>query len=237
MQRFLVFIFLLFMTFRVVGQSVGIGSSNFTPDESAALEIRSNSKGLLIPKMLKGERDAIVNPAKGLLVFQENDQSGFYYYDGTKWELLGTNVNDNDIDPTNEIQVLSISDDKIYLSKGGGFVQLPAGTIGAQTLDFQGTILTINPGNSVDLAPLKDNMGNHEASKNIVLFSHFISGDGDDEGISITSNGDVLFSNEVTVTGEINLLAGSINRAEIEDDAINEDKLADNSVSTVKMQN
>lgn len=237
MQRFLVFIFLLFMTFRVVGQSVGIGSSNFTPDESAALEIRSNSKGLLIPRMLKGERDAITNPAKGLLVFQENDQSGFYYYDGTKWELLGTSINDNDLDPTNEIQVLSISDDKIYLSKGGGFVQLPAGTIGAQTLDFQGTILTINPGNSVDLAPLKDNMGNHEASKNIVLFSHFISGDGDDEGISITSNGDVLFSNQVTVAGEINLLAGSINRAEIEDDAINEDKLADNAVSTIKLQN
>lgn len=237
MQRFLVFIFLLFMTFKVVGQSVGIGSSNFTPDESAALEIRSNSKGLLIPKMLKGERDAITNPAKGLLVFQENDQSGFYYYDGTKWELLGANINDNDSDPTNEIQVLRISNDTIYLSKGGGFVHLPTGTIGAQTLDFQGTVLTINPGNSVDLAPLKDNMGNHEASKNIVLFSHFISGDGDDEGISITSNGDVLFSNEVTVTGEINLLAGSINRAEIEDDAINEDKLADNSVSTVKIQN
>jgi len=50
----------------VEGQ-VGIGTP--TPVASAALEVSSASRGLLPPRMTKTQRDAIVNPATGLLIF------------------------------------------------------------------------------------------------------------------------------------------------------------------------
>ncbi|QZT37975.1 tail fiber protein [Halosquirtibacter xylanolyticus] len=236
MKRIYILFFFLLQFPLLFGQSVGIGGSDFTPDPSAALEIQSNNKGLLIPRMLEGERSVIISPSTGLLVYQTNGQAGFYYFNGSAWELLGTNVNDKDFDPTNEIQVLSISDDIITLSNGGGYVELPSGTLGAQTLTLDGTTLTISSGNSVDLSPLKDNLGNHEATKNIVLFSHYISGDGDDEGISISSNGDVLFSNIVTILGDIVLPDGSIDRSEIANHAVDNSKLSDGSVSESNLQ-
>jgi hypothetical protein len=47
-----------------------------TADASAALEIRSTSKGLLYPRMTQAQRLAIVNPAKGLVVYQTNTVPG-----------------------------------------------------------------------------------------------------------------------------------------------------------------
>jgi len=52
-----------------IAQNVGIGSESFTPDPSAGLEIRFSDKGLLPPRMSTTERDAITNPAKGLIIF------------------------------------------------------------------------------------------------------------------------------------------------------------------------
>lgn len=237
MKKILLGIVGLLFSATLFSQSVGIGNSDFTPDSSAALEIRSNNKGLLIPRMSFSERNAILLPSKGLLLYQNDQTSGFYYYNGTKWELLGSNYSDKDTDPTNEIQVLSIINDEIFLSNGGGSVILPAGTIGAQKLSFKGTSLSIDNGNTIDLAPLKDNMGDHKATKNIVLFSHFLSGDGGDEGISIASNGNVLLSNDLTVTGDLNLKAGSINSADIKDGTIISDDIKDGTIVSSKIGN
>ncbi|HRU69389.1 MAG TPA: hypothetical protein P5265_12965, partial [Bacteroidia bacterium] len=73
-------------------QSVGIGSGTFTPDASAMLEIQSTNSGLLIPRMTAAQRSAISNPATGLLVFQTDATSGFYYYTGTAWIMLSTTL-------------------------------------------------------------------------------------------------------------------------------------------------
>jgi hypothetical protein len=48
-------------------QRVGIGTA--TPDGSAALDITSTNKGLLIPRMDINSINAIANPARGLLVY------------------------------------------------------------------------------------------------------------------------------------------------------------------------
>ena len=66
-------------------QGVSISTDNSTPHESAMLEIKSNGKGLLIPRMNVLERMNIQNPAEGLLLYQTNDVKGFYYFDGTEW--------------------------------------------------------------------------------------------------------------------------------------------------------
>ncbi|MEI6142508.1 MAG: hypothetical protein WCP85_24745, partial [Mariniphaga sp.] len=61
-------------------QNVGINDDGSTPDNSAMLHIKSTSKGLLIPRMTETERNAIVNPADGLLIYQTNATYGFYFY-------------------------------------------------------------------------------------------------------------------------------------------------------------
>jgi len=72
-----------------LAQSVGINNPN--PDPSAALDITSTQKGILIPRMNLQQRDAILNPAQGLMVFVTNDTS-FYYFNGDLWLPLRTTV-------------------------------------------------------------------------------------------------------------------------------------------------
>ena len=70
-------------------QNVGINEDGSVPDPSALLDIKSETKGLLIPRMLEVQRTAIVAPANGLMVYQTNNDAGFYYYDGTAWSKMG----------------------------------------------------------------------------------------------------------------------------------------------------
>jgi hypothetical protein len=48
--------------------SAGIGTT--TPDASSALEINSTTRGLLISRMTKTQRDAIASPSTGLMIYQ-----------------------------------------------------------------------------------------------------------------------------------------------------------------------
>ncbi|HNS47172.1 MAG TPA: fibrobacter succinogenes major paralogous domain-containing protein [Bacteroidales bacterium] len=62
---------------------IGIGATS--PHPSAKLEVNSTDKGFLPPRMTKNQRTAIASPAAGLLVFQTDVSSGYYYYTGTNW--------------------------------------------------------------------------------------------------------------------------------------------------------
>ncbi|MDO9593913.1 MAG: hypothetical protein Q7J19_02855 [Lutibacter sp.] len=55
---------------------VGIGTTN--PDGSAMLDIQSNAKGVLIPRMTTSDRTTILTPANGLLVFDTDTKSLWY---------------------------------------------------------------------------------------------------------------------------------------------------------------
>ncbi len=72
---------------------LGVNSDGSDPDASAMLDVKSVSKGVLIPRMTELEKINIPSPATGLLVFQTNGASGFYYYDGTQWVLMGDDMN------------------------------------------------------------------------------------------------------------------------------------------------
>ena len=69
----------------------GIGTSN--PNRSAALDITSTDKGLLIPRMTQLQRDAITSPTTGLMVYQTNNTPGFYYYNGSSWTSISASTN------------------------------------------------------------------------------------------------------------------------------------------------
>lgn len=66
--------------------ATGIGTTS--PNASSLLEITSTSKGLLIPRMTKVQRDAIATPATGLMIFQTNSTPGFYYFNGSTWTAI-----------------------------------------------------------------------------------------------------------------------------------------------------
>lgn len=63
---------------------IGINQDNSDPDPSAMLDVQSAEKGMLIPRMGTSARDAIFNPALGLLIFNVDD-SCFNYYTGSVW--------------------------------------------------------------------------------------------------------------------------------------------------------
>jgi hypothetical protein len=71
-------------------QSVSIGETEFTPNAGAMLEIRSNSKGVLIPRMTYTQRMYIATNAEsaGLMVYQTDQTQGFYYFDGLVWKYI-----------------------------------------------------------------------------------------------------------------------------------------------------
>jgi len=79
---------------------VRIGSAG-TPDASAALDIVSTSKGLLLPRLTLAQRNAIAAPAGGLVVFQTDNTPGLYAYDGTAWVRLGADNLGNHTATTN----------------------------------------------------------------------------------------------------------------------------------------
>jgi len=70
---------------------VGIGTE--TPDPSAALDVSSTTLGLLIPRMSSAERDIIINPVNGLLLFNTDTDCINQYVSSIGWfEICGTEV-------------------------------------------------------------------------------------------------------------------------------------------------
>lgn len=56
-----------------------------TPYESAALEVTSNAKGFLPPRLTTAQRNALVNPLEGLQLV-DTDLSVPMFYDGANWQ-------------------------------------------------------------------------------------------------------------------------------------------------------
>jgi len=86
MKKALTILFFLAFTITSMAQNVGIGTT--TPAASAQLDVSSTSKGFLPPRMTTAQRKAIASPAGGLLVYQTDYPSGFYYFKGDVWTLL-----------------------------------------------------------------------------------------------------------------------------------------------------
>ncbi len=132
--------------------SVGIGTA--TPNSSAMLHIESHSKGLLIPSMSSTQRNAIVSPAEGLIIYNTTTnqlnqrQNGIWKYllTNENWEgggsgqmyNIGDNIGINTAGPSERLDVSgnirttgSVNIDNtsaiLQLKSGGennGFVQL-----------------------------------------------------------------------------------------------------------------
>jgi hypothetical protein len=73
---------------------VAINTDGSIPDNSAMLDVKSTSKGLLPPRMTHAELGAIVNPADGLLVYCTDCSSGtgaLSMFMAGEWYMLSAN--------------------------------------------------------------------------------------------------------------------------------------------------
>lgn len=81
-----------------------VGINTTTPHPSAMLELNSTLSGILIPRMTNAQKNAITTPANGLLIYQTDAASGFWYYNGITWTTFtstGWNVlGDTGTNPT-----------------------------------------------------------------------------------------------------------------------------------------
>jgi hypothetical protein len=81
MNKLILFLLLL-AGYDTFAQSVGIGTSS--PQSNAILEVRSTTKGVLMPRLTSTARQAMIGVPAGMMVF-DTDASAFFYHDGNKW--------------------------------------------------------------------------------------------------------------------------------------------------------
>jgi hypothetical protein len=86
-KLFVIFLIVFGVTFNSYAQ-VAIGNSS--PDTSAVLELSSNNKGFLPPRMSFAQRNQIASPKAGLILWcTDCDTSGqLQVYNGTRWTTL-----------------------------------------------------------------------------------------------------------------------------------------------------
>ncbi|HEX2629180.1 MAG TPA: kelch repeat-containing protein, partial [Chitinophagaceae bacterium] len=160
----LLLLLMILFSHQLIAQSVGIGTD--TPHQSAALDISSTNKGVLIPRLTTVQRNAIANPAKGLQILNVDDNCTDVF-DGTAWiKNCGTRVTgtalpsaSNHATPNSWVRKLDISqgvwgmvqfsiNNKGYVALGeqssgftaGCWEYDPVGNTWAQKANFPGTL-------------------------------------------------------------------------------------------------
>ncbi|MBK9359280.1 MAG: hypothetical protein IPN08_18225 [Bacteroidales bacterium] len=79
-------IVLLLLSVQLEAQ-VAVNTDGTASDPSAMLDVKSTSRGMLVPRMTTAQRTAIATPAAGLLVFDNTTQS-FWFYSAGAWVEL-----------------------------------------------------------------------------------------------------------------------------------------------------
>jgi DNA-binding beta-propeller fold protein YncE len=124
--------------------AVGIGTT--APDASAALDIVSSSKGVLLPRVTNAT--SITSPAPGLLVYQTGGTAGFYYNAGTaaapSWQRLSPGDNLGNHTAT---QALNLNGQKLTGGGPNGLRVRSGGGVRIDTLAGTGSgrLLTVAP--------------------------------------------------------------------------------------------
>ncbi len=140
-------------------QGVAISTTNAAPHASAILDAMATNKGLLIPRMTQVQRNGIVAPANGLLVYVTDVSPGIYYFDQTlnsglgKWVKIiqnnqpltnadNTNINMGSSASNAEILRLNLSNgsstaDALHVNHEG-----PGNAIRAENINSNGTAVS-----------------------------------------------------------------------------------------------
>src|SRR5258705_1138139 len=85
-----IIIFTCCMSAAAFSQNISVSTDGSAADNSAMLDIKSTTRGLLIPRLTATQKNAIAAPATGLLIFQTDGTTGFYYFNGNAWVPLAS---------------------------------------------------------------------------------------------------------------------------------------------------
>jgi trimeric autotransporter adhesin len=86
------------LTNSLLAQNVAINADGSKPNQNAMLDIKSSTKGLLIPRMTTDARLRI-EPTQGLMVYDVNTNS-FWYNNGKNWLSLASSAEAMAVDPS-----------------------------------------------------------------------------------------------------------------------------------------
>jgi uncharacterized protein (TIGR02145 family) len=89
MIRFFSMLLLTCLLPAALASQVKISSAESAPAPSSMLEVESTSRGFLPPRMTAAERDAVSNPADGLMIFNTTTGCPNYYHAGIWYEWCG----------------------------------------------------------------------------------------------------------------------------------------------------
>ncbi len=89
MKKLFILFTTLFLTTVMFAQNVAINNDGSSATGSAMLDVKSTTKGFMMPRMSSTDRASIVLPALGLLVF-DTDTKTIWAYDGNSWKNLYT---------------------------------------------------------------------------------------------------------------------------------------------------
>ncbi len=172
-------------------QQVGIGTA--TPETSAILDLASEDRGFLAPRMTEVQMNAIPTPAAGLFVY--NTTTNHYnMYNGTAWQGVFTAIGDSTLGEA--FTATGTEGNSLYFhGTGGGVGQLTAGAIsGTQTYTF--------PNATGEISLLGQTISNAELVNSKITIS---------PGTNITGGGDVALGGSVTITLKDSIsLAGTL---------------------------
>lgn len=90
MKKLIILVLPLLVGIKTYSQGgFAINTTGATANASAMLDVNSTSKGVLVPRMTSAQRSAIASPANGLLAY-DTDTKSFWYYNGAYWIDLTT---------------------------------------------------------------------------------------------------------------------------------------------------
>ncbi len=126
---------------------VRIGTAG-TPDASAALDISSTSKGLLLPRLTLAQRQALTAsptapPVAGLVIYQTDNTPGLYAFDGAAWVRLGA----DNLGNHTATQPLNLNGQKLTGGGTPGLRVAPDGSVAVEALagTGQGRLVSVAP--------------------------------------------------------------------------------------------
>lgn len=108
------------------GGAVGVGTG--APNTSAMLDVASTSKGLLPPRMTTAQRDAIVSPAAGLVIYNTTAKQ-LQVFDGSLW-TSGSGTDSQEVTQGADINMAQAANTEILnlnVATGGRYLILASG--------------------------------------------------------------------------------------------------------------
>ena len=99
MKKFLIFSCGLWLIAVLSFAQVAINTDQSLPDTSAMLDVKSSTKGFLLPRMTTMQMNAIILPSSGLMIYNTSMQS-LFWYNGLAWKQF------SETNPVNNIHTI-----------------------------------------------------------------------------------------------------------------------------------